>query len=64
MTQELTPEEHEHSDIVEQAARWYAVTPRDIDQPAVPLLRERFGLTALQACEAIKEAQLIRARSA
>lgn len=60
---DLTPPEHQHSDIVEQAARWYAVTPRHRSQPAVPLLRERFGLTPLQACEAIKMAQLIRARS-
>ncbi|QND50819.1 hypothetical protein HB779_02130 [Phyllobacterium sp. 628] len=60
---DLTPPEHEHSAIVEQAARWYAVTPRDINQPVVPLLRERFGLSPLQACEAIKMAQLIRARS-
>ncbi|MBZ9603964.1 hypothetical protein [Phyllobacterium chamaecytisi] len=60
---DLTPPEHEHSDIVEQADRWYATTPRDFNTPGVVLLRERFGLTALQACEALKMAQLIRARS-
>ncbi len=60
---EITPPEHEHSDIVEVAARWYAITPRDINKPGVVLLRERFGLTALQACEALKMARLIQARS-
>ncbi|PSH68548.1 hypothetical protein CU102_12350 [Phyllobacterium brassicacearum] len=60
---ELTPPEHEHSDIVEEAARFYATTPRDYNQPGVVVLRERFGLTALQACEALRMAQLIKARS-
>lgn len=40
------------AEIIRRAARWLA------DQPAppahvVPTLRERFGLNALQACEAI-----------
>ncbi|SDP46035.1 hypothetical protein SAMN05428967_2220 [Phyllobacterium sp. YR620] len=60
---DLTPPEHEHSDIVDEAARWYATTPRDFNTPGVVLLRERFGLTALQACEALKMANLIKARS-
>lgn len=60
---DLTPLEHEHSDIVHEAARWYATTPRDFSTPGVVLLRDRFGLTALQACEALKMAQLIKARA-
>jgi hypothetical protein len=63
MTAALTPEEHEHSAVVDEAARWYATNPRDIYTPGVVVLRERFGLTPLQACEALKMAQLIRARS-
>lgn len=48
------------SDIVREAARWYAETGRPVDLPAVILLRRRFGLTALQACEAIAMAQKFR----
>ncbi len=55
--------DHCASDAVSEAARWYATHKRDPDKPAVLLLRERFGLTPLQACEAIAEAHLIRARA-
>ncbi|MEP7452826.1 hypothetical protein [Phyllobacterium sp. SB3] len=48
---------------VERAAIWLATTPRDFTTPAVVLLRDRFDLTALEACEAIAEARLISARS-
>jgi hypothetical protein len=60
MTAPLTPPEHENSDIVEEAARWYSETGRPAELPAVVLLRRRFGLTALQACEAIALAQKYR----
>jgi len=60
----LTPPEHEHSAAIDEAASWLAMTPRErIAQPIVPALRERFGLTPAEACAAIKEAQLRRARS-
>ena len=46
------------------AALWLATTSReDRRRPVVPLLRERFKLSAPQACEAIRRAQLIRARA-
>lgn len=45
------------SEIVREAARWYAETGRPVEIPAVILLRHRFSLTALQACEAIALAQ-------
>lgn len=51
---------------VKQAAHWYATIPA-IDRamrPAVPLLKEKFGLTAKQAVDALREATLIRARAA
>lgn len=60
---DLTPPEHEHSAAVEQATRWYATNPRDFNTPGVVILRELFGLTALQACEAFRMAQLIKVRS-
>nr|WP_245396652.1 hypothetical protein [Jiella sonneratiae] len=61
-TSALTPPEHEHSAAVDEAARWLAsqaVAPH----PIVPALRRRFGLTAPEACQAIREAGLIRGRS-
>ena len=47
----LTPPEHERSENVVQAAQWLAdeQTP---PQPVIPHMRERFGLSALEACEA------------
>ncbi len=52
------------SPAVEAAAEWLATTPRaQITGPIVPALRDRFGLTLYQACEAIRESQLIKARS-
>lgn len=47
----LTPPEHQHSEAVVQAAQWLAEQTPEI-KPIVPALRERFGLSALEACEA------------
>jgi hypothetical protein len=63
MTPNLTPPEHEHSAKIDEAARWYATTKHDTSPAPIPLLRERFGLTAQEACYALREASLIRARS-
>ncbi len=51
----LTAPEHQHSAAVEEAARWLASQPRH--SAPVPLLRERFGLTALEACESLAMAR-------
>jgi hypothetical protein len=61
---DLSPPEHEHSAAVDEAARWYATTEQDTSRAPIPLLRERFGLTAQEACYALREAALIKARSA
>lgn len=45
-----------------RAATWL-VTQKEPPARIVPELRERFSLSALQACQVIKEAQLIRART-
>jgi hypothetical protein len=45
------------------AAEWLATTPRDRRRPIIPQLRERFGITALEAIEAIREANLRQARA-
>jgi hypothetical protein len=49
---------------LDEAALWLATGGRDKGRPAVPQLIERYGLTAAQACEAIRQANLIKARAA
>lgn len=54
----LTPPENEHSAMIDQAAAFLRGLPIDqIPQPIVPALRARFGLTAMEACQAIAEAR-------
>jgi hypothetical protein len=49
---------------VVEAARWLALTPdRDKPHPIIPALRQRFGLTLLEATLAAAESVLIRARA-
>lgn len=60
----LTPPEHQHSAAIDEAALWLATSsPSERSGPVIPELRRRFGLSSLQACEATKEAALIRARA-
>lgn len=54
--------DHEHDSRISEAARWLAFE-KNPPRPIVPAIRDRFGLTPLQASEAIAEAQLIRARA-
>lgn len=55
---------HESSEAIGAAAQWLASLPEaQVPKPAVPALRRRFGLSAREACWAISEARLIRARS-
>ncbi|MEI9401148.1 hypothetical protein [Mesorhizobium argentiipisi] len=59
----MTGLDHEHTAAIDEAATWLATTPRrQRDRPAVVLLRERFGLTPVEACTAIAQANLILAR--
>ncbi|MGB3348286.1 MAG: hypothetical protein WBA85_05925 [Brucella anthropi] len=49
---------------VVEAACWLALTPdRDKPHPVIPALRQRFGLTLLEATYAAAESVLIRARA-
>lgn len=48
---------------IQKAAKWLAVTPRSQRGHAIPELQKRFGLTAAQAVDAIRAADLIKARS-
>lgn len=56
----MTGLDHEHSAAVELAARWLCVQ-NPAPQPALPVIREKFGLSPLQGCEALALAQRIRA---
>lgn len=61
----MTGLDHQHTAAVDLAAEWLSMTRRDqISGPIVPLLRQRFGLTAQEACAAIAQANLRRARAA
>ena len=61
----LTPPEHQHSAAIDEAAAWLSTTPRrQIEGAIVPALQQRFGLNASEACAAIREANLRRARAA
>ncbi|WP_217678447.1 hypothetical protein [Falsochrobactrum tianjinense] len=47
-----------------EAARWLATTPdSEKPHPVIEGLRQRFGLTVLEASQAATEARLIRARA-
>ncbi|MEN5278184.1 hypothetical protein ABE527_14685 [Brucella sp. TWI432] len=49
---------------VVEAAQWLATTPdHEKPHPVMEGLRQRFGLTVLEASQAATEARLIRARS-
>lgn len=57
MTRQINPR-------VVEAGRWLATAPEhEKPNPIIPALRQRFGLTMLEATEAVAEANLIRARA-
>lgn len=56
--------DHEHTARIGEAALWLATSYHKSGcRNVIVELRDRFGLTALQATEAIREANLIRARA-
>lgn len=59
----MTGLDHETTAAIDLAAEYLIRTPRENrpDRPLVPFLRERFGLTAVEACQAIREANERRA---
>lgn len=47
---------------IEEAARWLLATPRaDRPRPVVVELRERFGLSPVDACKALEMVETIKA---
>lgn len=58
--------DHESTAAIDEAARWLAQLPsqeRKALSPIVPALKARFGLTAAEACIAIREANLKHGRA-
>ncbi len=57
----LTPPEHEHSAAVDEAARFLASTPpAERPKPLVPGLKAMFGISSIEACEAIRQSHDLR----
>ncbi|RWB35194.1 MAG: hypothetical protein EOS50_02010 [Mesorhizobium sp.] len=48
---------------VDLAANWLATGSADRTKALVPQLQDRFGLTALQAVQAMRESRLVQARA-
>lgn len=55
----MTGTDHAHGESVVTAAQWLA-EEQSPPQPIIPELRRRFGLSALEACEASAMAQRFR----
>jgi len=54
---------HESTAAIDEAATWLAAQEK-APHPVVPSLRQRFGLSTLDACKATAEAAAIRRRRA
>ncbi|KRB61372.1 hypothetical protein ASE04_21110 [Rhizobium sp. Root708] len=55
----MTGADHEHTDAAVVAAQWLA-EQNPAPQPIIPIMRERFGLTPLEASEACALANKFR----
>lgn len=56
--------DHETSAAIDEATAWLASRPpHQRPHPIVPELQKTFGLTAAEACQAIRKANLRHARS-
>ncbi|MES0135619.1 hypothetical protein NKJ88_11785 [Mesorhizobium sp. M0016] len=52
--------DHELSDKADEAAVWLAANWFKAERPLVPFLRKRFGLSAAEAVESMRESARIR----
>ena len=59
----MTGIDHNEEPRISEAARWLVSQPPFHTVPVVVTLRQRFGLSALEATQAIAEANMIRARA-
>jgi hypothetical protein len=56
--------DHEHSAQLDVAVQWLVSTPRSARPgPLVPALRKQFGLSPIEACQAIREYNVKMARA-
>ncbi|TPK90557.1 hypothetical protein FJ938_24745 [Mesorhizobium sp. B2-4-14] len=56
---------HDHSRAIDECALFLAtMPPHSRPKPLVPALKAMFGLSAAEACEAIRHSHLIKARAA
>lgn len=55
----MTGADHQTTAAIDEAGRWFADNRERCPKPIVPFLRERFGLTAVEACEALQVARRI-----
>ena len=51
------------TDAIAEAIEWFASFQNDHKRAIVPLLQERFGLNAAQACAVVRDVNLRRARA-
>ena len=62
---DLSPPRHTLTAAIDQCAEYLAKTPPiSRPTPLLPHMREMFGLSSIEICEAIRQARLIRARAA
>lgn len=54
-----TAPEHEHSAAIDVAVTWLVANWQAVERPVVPFTRQRFGLSNLEAIEALREARRI-----
>ena len=60
----MTGLDHQDNPKIEEAGHWLASIPRsERPSPIIPVLRQRFGLTAPEACAAIRESVLAEGRA-
>jgi hypothetical protein len=52
----MTGVDHETTALVDEAARWFAANRETCERPFVPALRRRFGISGVDACRAMAEA--------
>ncbi|MEW6630311.1 MAG: hypothetical protein AB1440_05535 [Pseudomonadota bacterium] len=56
--------DHETNEAIAHAGEWLSTTSRErIGRPIIPTLKEKFGLSTQEAIEAVREAQVRRARA-
>ncbi|MEH6718858.1 MAG: hypothetical protein V7704_08265 [Aurantimonas endophytica] len=61
-TAPFSPPGYVYSEAIDAAAEWLASQPV-APSPIIPIMRARFGLTVVEACQACREAGFISGRT-